>query len=72
MTHIKSDVFQKKLANMAKAKQTVTGIKKADLQKATKDFQKAVAIRNKLSSIDEAEINNIQMEKNHLLNFALK
>jgi ataxia telangiectasia mutated family protein len=69
MTHIKSDIFQKKKENIVKATQNVSNI---NLKRATRDLQKAVSIKVKQSKIDETEIMNIEVEKNNLLQSALK
>ncbi|XP_044260658.1 serine-protein kinase ATM isoform X2 [Tribolium madens] len=69
MSHIKSDIFQKKKENMNKAKETVS---KINLKKATKDERKAVVIKEKHCCIDENEIRSIEAEKNVLLQLALR
>ncbi|XP_008191052.1 serine-protein kinase ATM isoform X2 [Tribolium castaneum] len=69
MSHIKSDIFQKKKENMNKARETVS---KVNLKKATRDERKAVSIKQKQSSIDETEIRSIEAEKNDLLQLALR
>lgn len=69
MSHIKSDIFQKKKENIIKAKKSIS---KINLKKATKDQRKAVGIKQKQSNIDEIEISNIETEKNNLLQLALR
>ena len=69
MSHIKSDVFQKKKESIVKSRNLVKGI---NLKDTTKDLKKAIMIKTKFSCIDEMEIHNIETDKNNLLLLALQ
>ncbi|KAJ8960033.1 hypothetical protein NQ318_009470 [Aromia moschata] len=70
MTYMKSDLFEKKIVNMEKAKETALNIQK-QAQKTQDEYQ-AVNIHVKQSKIDEIEIKNTKLERNQFLKLALK
>lgn len=67
---MKSDLFQRKVANMEKARQTASTIKKQ--HQKTQDESRAATIHDRNSNIDENEIISAKQESNHLLQLALK
>ncbi|KAG5880543.1 hypothetical protein JTB14_026776 [Gonioctena quinquepunctata] len=70
MAYMKSELFQKKILNMDKAKRTAFDIQ--NQRKRTYDESKAATIHHKQSNIDEIEINTTRQECNHFLKIALK
>lgn len=68
MTYMKSDMFQKKIMNMERAKQATSNIRKLN----TDDERRAYTIQNRQSNIDEIEIDATRKDYNQLLNTALK
>lgn len=69
-TYMKSDLFQKKVANMEKAKKAAQEIRKQ--RKQTRDETKAAFTHIRQSTIDENEINTAKEESNQFLRLALK
>lgn len=67
---MQSQLFEKKVANMEKAKKAAQEIK--NQKKLTHDEMKAAAIQSRQSSIDEIEISNAKQESNQFLTLALK
>lgn len=67
---MKSDLFQKKVSNMEKAKKAATELR--NQRKQTIDEAKAAAIHIRQSNIDENEITTAKHESNHFLQIALK
>ncbi|CAH1170506.1 unnamed protein product [Phaedon cochleariae] len=70
MMYTKSELFQRKIVNMEKAKREASNIQKQ--RKRTHDELKAAAIHDKQSNIDEIEINNTKVEGNQFLKLAFK
>ncbi|XP_056641369.1 serine-protein kinase ATM isoform X1 [Diorhabda sublineata] len=69
-SYMKSDLFQKKIANMEQAKKAALSLQKQ--RKKTYEENKAATIHYKNSDIDEQEINSTKEECNQLLKLALK
>lgn len=67
---MQSQLFEKKVANMEKARKAAQEIK--NQKKLTHDEMKAAAIQIRQSSIDENEISTAKQESNQFLNLALK
>lgn len=67
---MKSDLFQKKIANMEQAKKAAASIQKQRIR--TTDEKKAAAIHDRNSNIDIAEIRTTKRESNQFLKIALK
>lgn len=65
-----SDLFQKKVMNMEKAKKAALEI--SNQKKQTHDEVKAAAIHIKQSKIDAIEINTAKQESNQFLQMSLK
>ncbi|CAH1112513.1 unnamed protein product [Psylliodes chrysocephalus] len=68
--YMKSDLFQKKIANMEQAKKAAASIQKQRIR--TTDEKKAAAIHDRNSNIDIAEIRTTKRESNQFLKIALK
>lgn len=69
-TYMKSDLFQKKVVNMEKARKAAHDIR--NQRKRTDDESKAAAIHIRQSTIDENEILTAKQESNQFLQIALK
>lgn len=67
---MQSQLFEKKVANMEKAKKAAQEIK--NQKKRTHDELKAAAIQSRQSSIDENEISTVKQESNQFLQLALR
>lgn len=67
---MKSDLFQRKVANMEKAKKAANEIR--NQRKQTHDEMKAAHIHIRQSTIDENEISTAKQESNNFLQIALK
>lgn len=67
---MKSDLFQRKVANMEKARKTASSIKSQ--KKKTLDENKAAHIHDRNSNIDESEIKTTKQESDKLLQITLK
>lgn len=67
---MQSDLFQKKVVNMEKAKKAAIDIR--NQRKQTHDEVKAAAIHIRQSNIDENEIITAKQESNNFLQLALK
>ncbi|KAJ8917850.1 hypothetical protein NQ315_010763 [Exocentrus adspersus] len=70
VTYMKSDLFQRKIVNMEKSKETASKMQKQN--KKTKDECIAASMHNKQSNIDANEINSTKQEMNHFLKIALR
>ncbi|XP_018573379.1 serine-protein kinase ATM [Anoplophora glabripennis] len=70
MTYMKSDLFQRKVINMEKSKETASKIQKQS--RKTKDEFIAANIHVKQSNIDAIEIENAKQERNQFLKIALR
>lgn len=70
VNHMKSDLFQKKLTNMKKSKETALLIR--NKRGATDDERRAATIHEKQSRIDELEIENTKRERDGFLQLAIK
>ncbi|CAH0564561.1 unnamed protein product [Brassicogethes aeneus] len=68
--HMKSDIFQKKISNMEKSKETARLIRSKKNQ--TEDERRAAVIHEKQSKIDEDEIENNKKERDNFLKLALR
>ncbi|KAJ8933927.1 hypothetical protein NQ314_013683 [Rhamnusium bicolor] len=70
MMYMKSDLFQRKIINMEKAKKAASDIQRQSNK--TYDERKAASIHVKQSNIDEIEIHSTNQERNNFLKIALK
>lgn len=68
--YMKSDLFQKKVTNMEKAKRAAQEI--SNKRKRTHDEAKAAQVQIKQSKIDATEICTAKEESNQFLRMALK